>query len=85
MLVPCDHIITNKVSELLANEGVAHVNDPLARNLVHVTVIREVAFHPGILVCKLKNLLDVESLVLRASKVLDVIALEEAFLLLKQV
>ena len=85
MLVPCSHIITNKVSELLANEGIAHVNDPLARNFVHVTVIREVAFHPGILVCKLENLLNVESLVLRAGKILDVIALEEAFLLLEQV
>ena len=85
MLVPCSHSITHKVSEFLTNERVAHVNNPLARNFVHVTVIREVAFHPSILVCKLKNLLDVESLVLRASKVLDVIALEEAFLLLEQV
>ena len=85
MLVPCSHRITHKVSELLANEGVAHVNDPLAWNLVHVSVIREVAFHPSILVCKLKYLLDVQSLVLRAGKVLDVIALEEAFLLLEQV
>ena len=70
-------MLEHPVSEGLAGQRVDEVDDPLARQLPQVILIREVGCNLGVLACLAQELLDAEALVLGHGQVLHLVAVKE--------
>ena len=63
-------------AELLTNDGVGDIDEPLPWDLVHVTIFRKVVVNKGDLPGSLEDASNAEILVLRSVEDLDVVALD---------
>ena len=66
LLVPRDYFSLHPFGEWLAYHSVNDVDQPLARDLVHVAVFWEVAGNKRVLFCPLKDANNTETLILWA-------------------
>ena len=80
-LVPMGNRFTDPICKWLAYDCITDVDNPLTRHLLDITLVRDVLWNSCIFACKLKDVLDGQSFVLWACKILDVITLEEELLL----
>ena len=76
LIVPVDYFSLHPFSKWLAYHSVNDVDQPLAGDLVHVAVFWEVTGDERILICPLKNANNVESLILWAIQLFDILAFD---------
>ena len=79
--VPIRDCVAYPFSKRSAYDCIGYVHDPLARYLVHVSVIRQILQHPIVLTGLLEDVMYGKALVLRTRQELHLVAREEELLL----
>ena len=75
--VPVGYCSRDPICKRSTNDCVCDVHDPLARYLVHVSLVGQVLQHALVLTSLLENIVDSKPVVLRTRQELDVVALDE--------
>ena len=79
--VPIRDGVANPLRKRSTYDCIGYVHDPLARYLVHVSVIRQILHHQIVLTGLLKDVMHGKALVLRTRQELHLVTLEEELLL----
>ena len=79
--VPIRDCVAYPFSKRSAYDCIGYVHDPLARYLVHVSVVRQILQHPIVLTGLLEDVMNSKALVLRTRQELHLVTLEEELLL----
>ena len=76
LIVPVDYFSLHPFGKWLAYHIVCNITQPLAWNLVHVAIFWEVAGNKWVLFCPLKDANNIETLILWAIQLFDILAFD---------